>query len=158
MSDCRPNNKFLFFNKFRNKRYITIVMTIIVLVDMGYSYRLRTIIPTTLMTSNIFHLIDSERTIEKYNIVNTVRSSSLKNIFWTIFNTYQIGYIPYEISAFMFLFRLLPRPTRIDKLIAILIIMRHIPFYIPGKTCKTGMYEALHSIVGIVGMAYFRIR
>ena len=131
-------------------------------IDRGNSIKIISII---LMLSNIYHAINSELSLINMNYKEEIKKR--KNIIdkiWFSFNIYEVGYLPYEMVAFLLINRI--KVNVVDNRLMYFFILRNIPFYLlsifkDSQLNKNNnlkdIFEMFHALSGIYIMYKYRI-
>lgn len=174
---------FKFLDKFNKrkqaKNILTFVTSLIFLVNI-YSLKINLtdlinsvidptnitkIISINLMLSNIYHVINSELSLTtKMNYKEEMKKKkNLIQKIWFTFNIYEVGYLPYEMTAFLLMnyYGLYYVGNRLSYFF----ILRNIPFYLLSifKNSQLNnnnnfkdIFEMFHSLSGIYIMYQYR--
>ena len=129
-------------------------------------YRRRTwsnLVGTTIMLSHGFHIVDSELTISRIPKEDRWK-------LYTIANTYETFFLPYDMAVTLLLYYLSNRSAR-DLRIAIFLLLKNLPFYLKAlesdpnnppirlglldTPLKRSLFELLHATSGVLGALYF---
>lgn len=176
------NGIFNFLDKFNKKKQakniLTVVTSVIFIVNI-YSLKIdfkdlrisifepkniTKIISINIMLSNIYHIINSELSLTKMNYKKDIKKK--KNLIqkvWLTYNIYELGYLPYEMSAFLLMNRF--GVDRINKRLRNFFILRNIPFYLLSifKNSQLNknnnlkdIFEIFHALSGIYIMYEYR--
>ena len=163
------------FNKNSNsKGILTSITTILFIGNMGLlDYKkpisksnFKKIITTLIVLSNIFHLINSELSLLRidsiFDELNNKKTFISK--MYLIFNIYEIGYLPYELSIILIYLYL---KKNFKNVLSLILIFRSVPFYLLLLLKKTDLskndilndiFEFFHSLCGIFIPIYLRFK
>jgi hypothetical protein len=174
---------FKFLDKFNKskqaKNILTFVTSLIFLVNI-YSLKIdlkdliksvldptniTNIISINLILSNIYHVINSQLSLTKMNYKEEMKKKkNLIQKIWFTFTIYEVGYLPYEMTAFLFM-NYYDKNSVVSSSLRYFFILRNIPFYLLSifKNSQLNnnnnfkdIFEMFHALSGIYIMYQYR--
>jgi len=178
------NGIFKFLDKFNKrkqaKNILTLVTSLIFLVNI-YSLKIdlkdlrnsvidptniTNIISINLMLSNIYHVVNSELSLTtKMNYKEEMKEKTLIQKIWFTFNIYEVGYLPYEMTAFLLMNYYDKNSVVVSDSLRYFFILRNIPFYLlsifkdiqlNNNNNFKDIFEMFHALSGIYIMYQYR--